>query len=609
VQARRRRPQFESLEGRALLALDFTSAIGVGGGSFFIGQVALDAAGDTYLTGGFTGQVNFDPSSNPKGILNGGAAGSAFVAKYSPSNALVWVKEFAAEPSVAGSLCVGSGLAVVNDGSTIYVGGVFAGSVDFNAGSSPPDPVTSNGSKDGFLVALTSDGAVDPNRVRTFGGPGYDAANIVKLSPDGTSVYVSGQYTGTVNFDPDGTNAVLNDPFSGGSDTFVMKLASTFTTTTGFGFVQGLGEMDGITNDLNADSSGNVYVVGGVPVSSTNEDAFLAKVDTHGKLIAVRAFSGPASGGTNGDATGVVVDSTGSIYVCGNFAGTGLNFATNLGPGVVTLDSAGAAVGYLIKLDPSLNLQWARRVGSTGDDITTDLAIDANNILYMTGGAAGPTSFGGTGPGTTILDNTTGHLVGYVLEVNGNGDFLQAISAGGTGPSRSDSIAVNGSGKVAIAGRYAPTATFNGVSLGTLGTGEFFLASLSNSATHMPASPTSPTSPPTFDGALRLSAGKGRKRVTGFELKFSAALDAGVAASVGHYRVTQPGPTKHSAPKLISVRAAQPGAGGTSVTLMLGKYTANKPLTLTATGLTGTGGAAIATIVTKLQIMQKIIIY
>jgi hypothetical protein len=33
---------------------------------------------------------------------------------------------------------------------------------------------------------------------------------------------------------------------------------------------------------------------------------------------------------------------------------------------------------------------------------------------------------------------------------------------------------------------------------------------------------------------------------------------------------------------------------------MLGKYTANKPLTLTATGLTGTGGAAIAPIVTKL---------
>jgi hypothetical protein len=60
------------------------------------------------------------------------------------------------------------------------------------------------------------------------------------------------------------------------------------------------------------------------------------------------------------------------------------------------------------------------------------------------------------------------------------------------------------------------------------------------------------------------------------------------------------GPTKHAAPRLISVRAAQPGAGGTSVTLLLGNYTANKPLTLTATGLTGTGGVAIATIFTKL---------
>jgi hypothetical protein len=64
--------------------------------------------------------------------------------------------------------------------------------------------------------------------------------------------------------------------------------------------------------------------------------------------------------------------------------------------------------------------------------------------------------------------------------------------------------------------------------------------------------------------------------------------------------VTQPGRTRRSAPKPIAVLAAAPGAGATSVILTLGKYVTTKPLTLTATGLTGSGGAAIAAITTNL---------
>jgi hypothetical protein len=64
--------------------------------------------------------------------------------------------------------------------------------------------------------------------------------------------------------------------------------------------------------------------------------------------------------------------------------------------------------------------------------------------------------------------------------------------------------------------------------------------------------------------------------------------------------VTQPGRNKKSPPKLIAVRAAQLGPDGRSVTLVLGKYNAKKPLTLTATGLVAADGTPVVTIITRL---------
>src|SRR5947209_1802296 len=98
---RRRRPGVESLEGRQLLTLDFASAFGIGGNSINVGRIALDAQGDTYATGGFTGKVSFDANSTGGNVLDAGTTPTAFVAKYSPTNSLLWVKEFV--PSGAGS--------------------------------------------------------------------------------------------------------------------------------------------------------------------------------------------------------------------------------------------------------------------------------------------------------------------------------------------------------------------------------------------------------------------------------------------------------------------------------------------------------------------------
>jgi hypothetical protein len=70
---------------------------------------------------------------------------------------------------------------------------------------------------------------------------------------------------------------------------------------------------------------------------------------------------------------------------------------------------------------------------------------------------------------------------------------------------------------------------------------------------------------------------------------------------VSHYDVIQQqGQGKKSKAKTIAVRSATPGPGGTSVTLTLASFKTNKPLQLTAVGLTGANGATVANVITKL---------
>jgi hypothetical protein len=102
-------------------------------------------------------------------------------------------------------------------------------------------------------------------------------------------------------------------------------------------------------------------------------------------------------------------------------------------------------------------------------------------------------------------------------------------------------------------------------------------------------------------GETRITAGQGkRKKIVGFALQFSSALQTGVAANTSHYHVVQPGRTRKSAPTVIAVRAATVGLAGTSITLTLGKYNTTKPLSLTASGLVGASGAPVATVTTGL---------
>jgi len=68
-------------------------------------------------------------------------------------------------------------------------------------------------------------------------------------------------------------------------------------------------------------------------------------------------------GGTNSEyGSSIVVDSSGNIYITGDFWGTA-DFDPS--PAIVDLISAGGADIFVLKLDHNGNLIWAKRWGDT----------------------------------------------------------------------------------------------------------------------------------------------------------------------------------------------------------------------------------------------------
>src|SRR5687767_3148744 len=77
----------------------------------------------------------------------------------------------------------------------------------------------------------------------------------------------------------------------------------------------------------------------------------------------------------------IAVDNIGNVYATGIFNGT-VDF--DPGAGVFNLTSAGSWDIFIQKIDFAGIFQWAKRVGSTGDDRGQSIATDGANV-YLTG--------------------------------------------------------------------------------------------------------------------------------------------------------------------------------------------------------------------------------
>jgi hypothetical protein len=424
----------------------------VGGAEYdFADSTAVDSQNNAYITGSFYGTFDFDPSSGTDSKNSNGAT-DMFLSKYDSSGNYQWTRAI-------GGTDQETGWSVDTDPSdNVYVSGYFqSATIDFDP-SSRIDTKTKIGSYDMFLTKFDSDG--NYKWTRTVGGTGYMEAVGVSADSSG-SLYVTGGFSGTVDFDP---GAGIDSKASAGSyDIYLTKYDSA-------GNYQWTRVVGGTSADggkaITVDSSDNIYVSGyfsgtadfdpGTGTDSRDSvgsnDIFLTKYNSSGNYQWTKSI-----GGTGSDRSySVTTDLTGNVYITGYFSeivdfdpGTGINSKTSIGGEDV----------YIAKYNSSGNYQWVETFGSTSNDEGNSLVVDHYGNVYSAGFFQGTVDFD---PGAGIDSKASaGSYDIYLTKYDSSGNYQWTKSIGGTGSDRSYSVTTDLTGNVYITGYFSEIVDFD----------------------------------------------------------------------------------------------------------------------------------------------------
>lgn len=214
------------------------------------GDLAVSAAGTVYVAGSFDGWVDFDPGSRTR-YVSSGAERAGFVLKLDTNGKYGWVSPFVGK--TVGSTTGSSGAVSIalDDSGNIVVGGIFAGTVDFNPGRGRTYLTAENGA---FITKLNSRGSLvwaKPllgDATTYVGGLDTDASG---------NIYATGTFHGTVDLDPGA--GVYSRTTAGLADSYVMKLTSSGNLAWAETFG---GTGDDYFRGISVDTNGDVLTAG-----------------------------------------------------------------------------------------------------------------------------------------------------------------------------------------------------------------------------------------------------------------------------------------------------------------------------------------------------------
>jgi Beta-propeller repeat. len=134
-------------------------------------------------------------------------------------------------------------------------------------------------------------------------------------------------------------------------------------------------------NAVAADAAGNLYLAGDTfSVMYGDSDVLIRKIAPDGSAFLYTADMG---GSDNDYGTGIAVDASGSVYVCGYSAST--DFPLSAMP--FQNGNAGNNNAIVARLDPQGNVIFSTYIGGTYDDRASALAIDSQGSVYVAGSA------------------------------------------------------------------------------------------------------------------------------------------------------------------------------------------------------------------------------
>lgn len=368
----------------------------------------------------------------------------------------------------------------------VYVTGYFQGTVDFNPGPAVSN-LTSAGGYDAFISKFDQFGNFI--WVKRIGAAGGDTGHGIIVDAAG-NLYVSGYFTGTVDFNP---NAAVNNLVSNtaaSNDAYILKLNSNGD----YVWAQRMGGPSSeYSFNLALDPLGNVLLTGyigpGVATfpgvasltSAGGIDGFVAKLTPAGAFTWAKRI-----GSTGTDYSWAVdTDAAGNVYVGGSVAGTATGMATftTAGAFVVKLNSSGTTLWSqlatdidryrdlkvdsdgnvyaggtpgtggmnFIKLNNSGTPQFKKAVGNN----VGYLAISPGNKIYLGGGYNGTTAFG------TTTFTAKGGADEFVTRIAPDGSYIWAKTFGGSGSDHAYWMSADHEGELLVSGYYSDVADYD----------------------------------------------------------------------------------------------------------------------------------------------------
>jgi RHS repeat-associated protein len=338
--------------------------------------ITLDASGNVYVTGSFSGQVTFSPGA----VLTSLGPANTFVLKLNSSGAFQWVQQIQGVASQAQGATSNAGAGIVGDSlNHVDVVGTFTGSATFGP------TISTQGASSVYLASLSTATGSEV-LFEAINGSGSSQAGGIAFYPGSNVLALTGSYTGTITYSTTQPSLVS----AGGDDALLADISASNFSMNWMRTMGGVGEDTG--NAVAFDPYGDIYITGSfegtvnfdptktynfnanILTSAGGDNAFVARFHSGGVYAWSRGIL--ATGASKGMA--VVADLSG-VYVGGWFAGTatpdpaqtdyygGLYTGPlDSGPGLFSLRSSGEISGFIAQLGLAGDFVYALQFGGSG---------------------------------------------------------------------------------------------------------------------------------------------------------------------------------------------------------------------------------------------------
>ncbi|MCB2408779.1 SBBP repeat-containing protein [Hymenobacter lucidus] len=426
------------------------------------GATAVDAAGNIYLAGQFSGSISLGGTT-----LTSTGDADGYLAKLTPSGTLAWIRQLGS----AGYETVQD--VAVDAAGNVYITGAFRNTVALGNSLSLINS-TAGAERKAFLVRYSPDGTpqwAQQSTIRSgaatnngFGsGLGLDAAG---------NVYMTGQFSRSLTIGTSSISIPNNAERVGiylarftAATGALQSLTSSFyyATSSGSFFYPKLAVApDGAAYLVSIFTESPIFSASQQLFSIGTFDVLTAHYNAQGTFEWVRQL-----GGAGQDiVTDAAVDAAGNLYVAGGFEGLAM-------VGSLNLYSKGSIDGFLLKYSPQGTLDWAQTSAGPGSEIWSGVSVDAANAPYVVGSADNGTQIGTQTVATAGSDDVV------VAAYTPQGTVRWVKTAGGPGSDFGQYLFCTAPDELQVLGRFRTTAAFASLSLSTTAAdGDIFLARL-----------------------------------------------------------------------------------------------------------------------------------